>query len=62
VAAQSLGRAADLAARRVTARAMRPTDVIAALPDLWREWAARGRVGSAWDPPVLARLPAPRTV
>jgi NAD(P)H-hydrate epimerase len=62
VAAQSLGRAADLAARRVTARAMRPADVVAALPDLWREWAVRGRVGVAWDPPVLARLPAPRTV
>jgi hydroxyethylthiazole kinase-like uncharacterized protein yjeF len=62
VAAQSLGRAADLAARRVTARAMRPTDVIAALPDVWREWAARGRLGAAWDPPVLVRLPAPRTV
>jgi NAD(P)H-hydrate epimerase len=62
VAAQSLGRAADLAARRVTARAMRPADVVAALPDLWREWAGRGRVGVAWDAPVLARLPAPRTV
>ncbi|HEX5819603.1 MAG TPA: NAD(P)H-hydrate dehydratase [Gemmatimonadales bacterium] len=62
VAGQSLGRAADLAARRVTARGMRPTDVIAALPDLWREWAVRGRVGAAWEAPVLARLPAPRTV
>ncbi|MFL5505584.1 MAG: NAD(P)H-hydrate dehydratase [Gemmatimonadales bacterium] len=62
VAGQSLGRAADLAARRVTARAMRPMDVIAALPDLWREWSGRGRAGAAWEPPVLARLPAPRTV
>jgi NAD(P)H-hydrate epimerase len=62
VAAQSLGRAADLAARRVTARAMRPADVVAALPDLWREWAVRARIGTSWEPPVLARLPAPRTV
>jgi len=62
VAAQSLGRAADLAARRHTARAMRPTDVVTALPDLWREWAVRGRAGTSWEPSVLARLPAPRTV
>lgn len=59
VAAQSLGRAADLAARRVTARGMRPTDVIAALADVWREWALQGRLGTPWEPPVLARLPAP---
>ena len=45
VAAQALGRAADLAARRVTARAMRPMDVIAALPDLWREWDVLLRTG-----------------
>jgi NAD(P)H-hydrate epimerase len=62
VAAQALGRAADLAARRVTARAMRPADVIGALPDLWREWGARARAGGAWEVPVLARLAAPRLV
>ncbi|MCU0620773.1 MAG: NAD(P)H-hydrate dehydratase [Gemmatimonadales bacterium] len=59
VAAQALGRAADLAARRVTARAMRPTDVLAALPDLWRDWSAVHRMGLPLEPPVLARLPAP---
>ncbi len=36
--AQILGRAADLAARRHTARSLRPMDVVQALPDLWREW------------------------
>jgi hydroxyethylthiazole kinase-like uncharacterized protein yjeF len=62
VAAQALGRAADLAARRVTARAMRPMDVIAALPDLWREWEVLLRLGSTVEPPVLQRLPRPRLV
>src|SRR3954464_6454194 len=38
VAAQALGAAADLAARRTTARASRPMDVVNALPDVWREW------------------------
>lgn len=61
LAAQALGRAADLAARRVTARAMRPMDVIGALPDLWREWEATRRTGAAVEPPVLLRLVAPRT-
>ena len=46
IAAQALGRAADLAARRVTARAMRPMDVIGALPDLWREWDVMLRTGT----------------
>ncbi|MEO5826368.1 MAG: NAD(P)H-hydrate dehydratase [Gemmatimonadales bacterium] len=39
VAAQAHGDAADHAARRHTARAMRPMDVVAALPDVWRAWA-----------------------
>ena len=60
VAAQALGRAADLAARRVTARAMRPMDVIAALPDLWREWDVMLRTGSTVEAPVLQRLAKPR--
>lgn len=62
VAAQALGRSADLAARRVTARAMRPMDVIAALPDLWREWDVMLRTGSTTEAPVLQRLPKPRLV
>lgn len=41
LAAQALGEAGDHAARRVTARAMRPADVVAALPDVWRSWARR---------------------
>ena len=62
IAAQALGRAADLAARRVTARAMRPMDVIGALPDLWREWDVMNRTGVAVDAPVLERLARPRLV
>ncbi len=59
-AAHALGRAADLAARRVTARAMRPMDVIAALPDLWREWDLYNRVGTPLTPPLLYRLSRPQ--
>lgn len=60
--AQALGRAADLAARRTTARALRPMDVVAALPDLWREWDLRARQGPPPRPPVLLELPRPQTV
>ncbi len=58
--AQALGEAADHAARRVTARAMRPMDVIAALPDVWRQWD-RTRTGGARERDALAILAAPRT-
>ena len=58
--AQALGEAAGHAARRVTARAMRPMDVIAALPDVWRQWD-RMRTGGARAHDALAILPAPRT-
>ncbi len=57
VAAQALGDAADHAARRTSARAMRPMDVIVALPDVWRWW---GREALALRAPVLVDLPAPR--
>lgn len=60
VAAHALGRAADLAARRVTARGMRPMDVLAALPDLWRAWETLRRVRPAPRPPVLLELEAPQ--
>jgi hydroxyethylthiazole kinase-like uncharacterized protein yjeF len=60
VGAEALGRAADLAARRVTARALRPMDVIAALPDLWRTWEALRQVRPGVRPPVLFELPAPQ--
>lgn len=58
--AQALGEAADHAARRVTARAMRPMDVVAALPDVWRHWD-RLRGGGDRTQEALALLPAPRT-
>ena len=60
-AAQILGRAADLAARRVTARGMRPMDVIAAFPDLWRAWSGLLAVGSERRPPILLELDRPQT-
>ena len=59
LAAHALGRAADLAARRVTGRSMRPLDVIAALPDVWRAWARRLAAGSSPRLGILAELPAP---
>ncbi len=61
-AAQALGRSADFAARRFTARALRPRGVIAALPDLWREWDLLTRVGTPLQPPVLYRLPKPQLI
>lgn len=58
--AQALGRAADLAARRVTARAMRPMDIVAALPDLWRTWETLRLVRAPARPPILLELEAPQ--
>jgi hydroxyethylthiazole kinase-like uncharacterized protein yjeF len=60
--AQVLGRAADLAARRTTARALRPMDVVAAFPDLWREWALLHLAPPLLRPPVLLELAKPQTV
>jgi hydroxyethylthiazole kinase-like uncharacterized protein yjeF len=59
--AQSLGRAADLAARRQTARSMRPMDVVQALPDLWREWEVLRVARPAPRPPILFEQPSPQT-
>jgi NAD(P)H-hydrate epimerase len=56
--AHALGRAADLGARQWTARSLRPADVLASLPDIWRAWAA----ARAWGPPVLEVLEAPETL
>ncbi|HEX5005405.1 MAG TPA: NAD(P)H-hydrate dehydratase [Gemmatimonadales bacterium] len=61
LAAQALGRAADIAARRHTARAMRPLDVIEALPDLWRAWAVLRTSPPRVVPPVLLELERPRS-
>lgn len=60
VAALALGRAAELAARRVSARALRPMDVIAALPDLWRGWETLRRTPPIPRPPLLDLLEAPQ--
>jgi len=58
--AQVLGRAADIAALRHSARAMRPSDVVAAVPDLWRGWELASRAGVMARPPVLHQLDRPR--
>jgi len=58
-AAHALGRAGELAARRVTPRAMRPMDVISALPDLWRAWALLRSTPPRAAPPVLLELSRP---
>jgi hydroxyethylthiazole kinase-like uncharacterized protein yjeF len=58
--AQALGRAGDLAARRHSARAMRPMDVVAAFPDLWRAWELRGAAAPSPRAPILIELEKPR--
>ncbi len=55
--AHALGRAAEQGARQWTARSLRPADVLAALPDVWRAWK-EVRPGR---PPVLVELEAPDT-
>jgi NAD(P)H-hydrate epimerase len=60
--AQALGRAADMAARRVSARGLRPMDVIAALTELWREWELLRRSPPPPRPPILLELPRPQTL
>lgn len=59
-AAQALGRAGELAARRHTARAMRPMDVVNALPDLWRAWTLLRSSPPRVTPPILLELERPR--
>ena len=53
--AHALGRAAEQGARQWTARSLRPADVLAALPDVWRAW----KDVKPARPPVLAELEAP---
>jgi ADP-dependent NAD(P)H-hydrate dehydratase / NAD(P)H-hydrate epimerase len=55
--AHALGRAADVGARQWTARSLRPADVLAALPDIWRAWGSTKPLG----PPVLSVLESPET-
>ncbi len=56
--AHALGRAAELGARQWTARSLRPADVLAALPEVWRAW----KDVKPHRPPVLAELEAPDLV
>jgi len=53
--AQALGRAAEFAAALNSARAVRPADVMAAVPGLWKRWAEEPRV----RPPILLELDPP---
>ena len=55
--AHALGRAAEQGAKQWTARSLRPADVLAALPGVWRAWEDARPQG----PPVLAVLEAPET-
>jgi len=57
--AQALGRAAELSSRDHSARSTRPSDVIGALPALWKRWAESE---APPDPPILLELPAPQLV
>lgn len=59
--AQVLGAAADIAAARHTARAMRPMDVVAAVPEVWRRWAMAAVMPETSGVPVLHELSRPRT-
>lgn len=53
--AHALGRAAEQGARQWTARSLRPADVLAALPDVWRAW----QNPKPPRPPMLVDLEAP---
>lgn len=59
--AQSLGRAAEFAARRTSARTLRPMDVILAMPDVWRTWDVIRVSPPAFSPPVVLELDPPQT-
>lgn len=56
--AHALGRAAELGARAWSARSLRPADVLAAIPDVWRAWSGVKSFG----PPVLAVLEPPEEI
>ena len=56
--AHALGRAAELGARQWTARSLRPADVLAALPEVWRAWTSVRSAG----PPILTVLEPPEAV
>jgi NAD(P)H-hydrate epimerase len=56
--AQALGRAAELAAAELSARATRPADVIAAIPSLWKRWSSEPAI----TPPIVAEVDPPLLV
>ena len=58
--AQVLGRAADLAARRTSTRTLRPMDVVATLPDLWRAWEMIRTAPPSPRLPVVLELEMPQ--
>ena len=58
--AHVMGSAADLAALRQSARALRPMDVVESLPDLWRGWELAHRALAQVHPPILHQLDRPR--
>jgi NAD(P)H-hydrate epimerase len=60
--AQALGRAADIAVRRVSARSLRPMDVVAAIGDLWHEWELLRRSPPPPRPPIVLELARPQTL
>lgn len=60
IGAHALGRAAEFAARRTSARTLRPMDVITALPDLWRTWEVIRVSPPAVSPPMLLELERPQ--
>jgi NAD(P)H-hydrate epimerase len=55
--AHALGRAAELVTAGLSVRAARPSDVMAAIPVLWKRW---GDGEGTPDPPVLVELPMPQ--
>jgi NAD(P)H-hydrate epimerase len=57
--AHAMGRAAELASRDHSARATRPSDVIAALPVLWKRWA---ETEPPLEPPILVEIEPPQLV
>jgi NAD(P)H-hydrate epimerase len=58
--AQVMGRAADLAAARSSARSLRPMDVIAGCTELWRAWSDGPARLARFTPPVIHELERPR--
>jgi NAD(P)H-hydrate epimerase len=54
----TLGRSAELASVQHTVRATRPADVLAAVPELWRQLAKP----RPYAPPILVELPPPALV